>query len=142
MEKIYHVDLTPKQSKTLRKITRVGSNKAKVIRNAHILLKASEGKTDAEIAEMLYVEDETVKRTRKRYWQEGLEAALKGKKWPPPEPVLTDEQEAYLIALTCSDAPEGYTTWTLDLLQERLIADKIIESISRSTVSRVLKKTN
>ena len=66
MEKIYHVDLTPKQSKTLRKITRVGSNKAKVIRNAHILLKASEGKTDAEIAEMLYVEDETVLLSPKR----------------------------------------------------------------------------
>lgn len=142
MEKIYHVDLTPKQSKSLQKMTRVGSNKAKVIRNAHILLKANEGKTDCEIAQLLYIGEETVKRTRRRYWEEGLEAALKGKTWPPPEPTLTDEQEAYLIALTCSDAPEGYAAWTLDLLQERLIADGIVESISRSTVRVVLKKTS
>jgi len=142
MGKIYYVDLTPKQSKALRKITRVGSNKAKVIRNAHILLKASEGKTDVEIADLLYIEEETVRRARKRYWKEGLEAALKGKIWPPPEPTLSDEQEAYLIALTCSDAPEGYARWTLDLLQERLVADGIVESISRSTVRIVLKKTS
>lgn len=142
MEKIYHVDLTPRQSKSLQKMTRVGSNKAKVIRNAHILLKASEGKTDNEIAQILYIGEETVKRTRQRYWEKGLEAALKGKQWPSPEPTLSDEQEAYLIALTCSDAPEGYAAWTLDLLQERLVADGIIESISRSTVRMILKKTN
>ena len=68
MEKIYHVDLTPKQRKHLRKIVRVGTNKAKVISRAHILLKSNEGKTDKEIADLLYIDEETVRRTRQRFW--------------------------------------------------------------------------
>jgi DNA-binding CsgD family transcriptional regulator len=56
MEKIYHVDLTPKQRKYLQKIVRVGTNKAKVISRAHILLKSNEGKTDKEIADLLYID--------------------------------------------------------------------------------------
>ena len=67
MEKIYHVDLTPKQRKYLRKIVRVGTNKAKVISRAHILLKSNEGKTDKEIADLLYIDEETVRRTRQRF---------------------------------------------------------------------------
>ena len=142
MEKIYHVDLTPKQREYLRKIVRVGSNKAKVISRAHILLKSNEGKTDKEIADLLYIDEETVRRTRQRFWNEGMEIALNGNPYPPPEPKLTDEQEAYLIALACSDPPEGYARWTIDLLTERVIADGIVMSISRDKVRLTLKKTN
>ncbi len=68
--------------------------------------------------------------------------ALNGNPYPPPEPKLTDEQEAYLIALACSDPPEGYARWTIDLLTERVIADGIVMSISRDKVRLTLKKTN
>ena len=140
MEKIYHVDLTPKQRKYLRKIVRVGTNKAKVISRAHILLKSNEGKTDKEIADLLYIDEETVRCTRQRFWNEGMEMALNGNPYPPPEPKLTDEQEAYLIALACSDPPEGFARWTIDLLTERMIADRIVMSISRDKVRLTLKK--
>lgn len=67
MEKLYHVDLTPRQIKHLQKIVRVGANKAKVISRAHILLKSAEGRTDNEIADLLYISEETVRRTRQRF---------------------------------------------------------------------------
>ena len=142
MERIYHVDLTPKQRKYLQKIVRVGTNKAKVISRAHILLKSNEGKTDKEIANLLYIGEETVRRTRQRFWNEGMEMALNGKSYPAPEPMLTDEQEAYLIALACSNPPEGYARWTIELLTDRMLADGIVKSISRDKVRLTLKKTN
>jgi transposase len=142
MEKIYHVDLTPKQRKHLQKMVRVGTNKANVINRAHILLKSDEGKTDKEIADLLYIGEETVRRTRQRFWEEGMDLALNGKPYPAPEPMLTDEQEAYLVALACSDPPEGFARWTIDMLTEKLVADGIVMSISRDKVRLTLKKTN
>jgi transposase len=141
MEKVYHVDLTPKQRRHLEKIVCVGSNKAKVITRAHILLKSNEGKTDKEIAALLYIGEETVRRTRQRFWCDGMEMALNGNPYPPPEPKLTDEQEAYLVALACSDPPEGYAQWTIELLTEKMITDGIVMSISREKVRLTLKKT-
>ena len=119
MEKLYRVQLTPGQSKALRKIVRIGRNKAKVIAHAHILLKSDEGKTDKEIAALLYIDDETVRRTRQRFCNEGMEIALHGKPYPLREPTLTDEQEAYLIALACSDPPEGRSRWTIEKMYRR-----------------------
>jgi transposase len=142
MEKIYHVDLTPKEKRYLQKIVRVGTNKAKVISRAHTLLKSSEGKTDKDIAALLYIDEETVRRTRQRFWDGGMEKALHGQPYPPPEPKLTDEQEAYLIALACSDPPEGYARWTIELLAEQMVTDGIVLSISRDKVRLTLKKTS
>ena len=142
MEKIYHVDLTPKERKYLEKIVRVGSNKAKVISRAHILLKSDEGKPDREIAELLYIGEETVRRTRQRFWDEGMEMALKGKPYLPSEPMLSEEQEAYLVALACSDPPAGYSQWTIEMLAEKMVAEGIVLSISQEKVRLTLKKTN
>ena len=107
MEKRYDVDLTPNQRKDLCKMVRVGRNKAKVISRAHILLKSDEGQSDKTIASLFYIGEETVKRTRCRFWEGGIELALNGRTYPPAEPMLSEEQEAYLIALSCSEAPEG-----------------------------------
>jgi transposase len=142
MEKIHVIDLTPKQRKHLRRIVRVGTNKAQVITRAHILLKSHEGMTDKEIAAFLYTSEETVRRTRVRFCEEGLELALKGKTQPPREPALTDEQEAYLVALACSDPPAGRASWTIELLANRLVEDGIVESIGWEKVRLTLKKTN
>ncbi len=142
MEKIYRVELTPEQRKALRKIVRIGRNKAKVIAHAHILLKSDEGKTDQGIAELLYMDEETVRRTRQRFCNDGMDMALNGKPYPAREPTLTDVQEAYLIALACSDPPEGRSRWTIELLTERMVDDKIVPSISREKVRLTLKKTN
>ena len=140
--KKYVVKLTPKERKSLLAVVNKGKNKASVIRRAHILLKSDEGQTDQAIAAMLYVSEDTVSRTRQRFCDEGLEAALADKPRPPREPKLDAKQEAYLIALACSDPPAGQAKWTMELLAQQFVADGLVESIAPDTVRLVLKKTN
>ena len=113
-----------------------------MIRRAHILLKSFEGKTDAEISALLYVSEQTIRRTRLRYVREGLQAALEDRPHPKPMPKLDEQQEAHLVAITCSTPPAGHARWTLELLQKRLVEDGIVDSIAPDTVRLLLKKTN
>jgi transposase len=138
----HEIRLTPKERKRLLSIVTKGANKAAVIRRAHILLKSDEGKTDHEISELLYVNEDTVRNTRVRFCQEGLEAALHDKSHPPRDTALDAQQEAYLVAMACSDPPAGRERWTMELLAQRLIEDEVVVSISAETVRLVLKKTN
>ena len=142
MPKKHIVELAPEERKKLIAVVSKGRNKALVIRRAHILLKSDEGKTDAEIAEMFYIDPDTVYRVRKSYSQLGLAATLAGKAYPGREPKLNEKQEAHLIALACSDPPPGWARWTLALLAQRLIQDGVVASISPESVRLVLKKTN
>ena len=138
----HEVVLSSKEKKKLKAIVSTGQNKAAVIRRAHILLKSFEGKTDAEISALLYVSEQTIRRTRLRYGREGLQAALEDKPHPKPTPKLDEQQEAHLVAITCSTPPAGHARWTLELLQKRLVEDGIVDSIAPDTVRLLLKKTN
>ena len=138
----HKIVLLPNEKKKLKAIVSSGQNKAVVIRRAHILLKADEGKTDAEIGGMLYVSEQTIRRTRLRYVTDGLQVALEDKPHPKPAPKLNEQQEAQLVAITCSAPPAGHARWTLELLQERLIEDGIVSGIAPETVRLLLKKTN
>jgi transposase len=140
--KKYIVKLTPKERKRLLAIVGKGKNKASVIQRAHILLKSAEGKTDEAIAELLYISDDTVARTRQRFFEDGLDTALNDQAHPGSDSKLDDGQAAYLVALACSDPPEGRQRWTLELLTKQLVDDAIVEKISTETVRLVLKKTN
>lgn len=140
--KKYVVKLTTQERKKLLAIVSKGKNKASVIRRAHILLKSDEGKTDQEIAEILYSSEDTVSRTRQRFYEKGLQAALDDKPHPGSESKLDDGQEACLVALACSDPPAGRKRWTLELLAKQLVKDGIVEGISPETVRLMLKKTN
>jgi transposase len=140
--KKHEVILLPNEKKKLKAIVSTGQNKAAVIRRAHILLKVDEGKTDAEISEILYVSEQTIRRTRLRYETEGLQVALEDKPHPKPASKLTEQEEAHLVAVTCSTPPAGSARWTLELLQDRLIEDGIVLGIAPETVRLLLKKTN
>ncbi len=140
--KKYVVKLTPKERKRLLAVVNKGKNKACVIRRAHILLKSDEGRTDQAIADMLYISEDTVSRTRQRFCDDGLEAALADKPRPPRDPKLDAKQEAYLIALACSDPPAGQAKWTMELLAQQLVTDGMVDSIAPETVRLVLQKTN
>jgi len=142
MKKKYVVKLTDQERKKLLAIVSKGKNKATVIRRAHILLKSDEGKTDQDIAEMLYSSEDTVSRTRQQFYEDGMEAALEDKAHPGSESKLDDGQEAYLVALACSDPPVRRRRWTLELLAKQLVKDGIVEGISTETVRLMLKKTN
>jgi transposase len=138
----HEVHLTEKERKTLLAILTKGRNKAVVIQRAHILLKVDEGKPDVEISQMLYVSEQTIRRTRLRFEQEGLQAALEDKPHPVTGSALDEKQEARIIALACSEPPPGQARWTLELLTREVLKDGIVTHLSPETVRLLLKKTN
>ena len=143
MNKKYVVDLKQEERGKLKRIISTGKHSARKIRWAHALLKADAGWKDTEIAEALDISLPTVQRIRQRFVQEGLAVAL-GARSHKPRPYLQrldGQQEAKLIALACSKAPEGHTRWTLRLLADKLVVLEIVERVSYQTVRRVLKKT-
>ena len=142
MNKKYVVDLQEEERATLQRITRSGKHSARKIRWAQALLKADDGWKDEKIAEALDISLPTIQRIRQRFVEEGLDVAL-GAYGHGPRPYLQrldGEQEAKLIALACSPAPEGRNRWTLRLLAEKVVEVQIVEQISYQTVRRVLKK--
>src|SRR6266446_736362 len=125
----------------------ISKNKAKrsTIISAYILRKADRscGWTNADIASAYEVSTKKVEQLKKRFVEEGFEAALSRK---PVTNVhrrkITGEEEAHLIALCCSQAPEGHDTWTLRLLADKMVELHIVDSVSHETIRRILKKTN
>jgi len=138
----HQVHLSEVERKKLLAIISKGRNKAVVIQRAHILLKVDEGKRDAEISQLLYVSEQTIRRTRLRFAQAGLQAALEDKPHPATGSELDEKQEARLIALACSEPPAGQARWTLELLVQAILRDGIVTHISPETVRLLLKKTN
>jgi len=139
MEK-HRVSLTDKERRKLVAIVTKGRNKASYIQRAHILLKSADGKTDVEISQWLYISESTVRRTRLRFCDAGIDAALADEAPAEREPLLNDQQEGHLVALACSAPPDGRERWTLELLTERLIADGVVDSISVESVRLLLQK--
>lgn len=137
----HEIKLTPKERQKLLAMVSKGRNQAVVIRRAHILLKSDEGKTDREICEQLYIGEETVRRTRLRFCEDGLDAALEDKPRRGNTPKLDEGQQAHLIALACTQPPNGRARWTLELLAQRLVEDGIVEQIAPETVRLMLKKS-
>jgi transposase len=144
--KKYIVKLTNEERDDLERILSTGSEKARKILYARILLKADESEhgpswKDEQISEALETSLSTILRVRERFVEEGLEAALHRRPGSGIREVKVDgECEAHLIALTCSTPPEGYGRWTLRLLAETMVELEYIDAISYETVRKVLKK--
>lgn len=146
MEKKYVVQLTEADRLTLTKLIRNGNETAKRHRIAKILLKADETQqacSDKEVAEGLDVSLSTVQRIRKKYVSGGLEKVFERKFTPRLSArKFKGDEEAQLITLCCSEAPEGYARWSLRLLAEKIVELKILDKVSYSTIHQTLKKTN
>ena len=126
---------------------RKGKASALTITRARILLKADQGKdgeaqTDAQVAEALSVAAKTVFNVRRRWVEEGLEAALRRKKQdcPSRSRKLDGVAEAKLVAACCGPAPQGRARWTLRMLAGKLVELQVVDSISPETVRSTLKK--
>jgi transposase len=148
MHKRYPVILTDTERDHLKHLIATGTESARKLTHARILLKADQGPggpawTDEAIAEAVEVSQPTVSRIRQQYVTAGLEAAL-NRRAPTREYVrkLDGAQEARLIALACSKPSEGVERWTLRLLADKLVELEVVDDISYQTVRRVLKKTN
>lgn len=148
MAKKYCVTLTDDEREHLEDLTRRRSKNALPVKRAFMLLKADQSPrapawTDQRIAESYNASVRTVERLRKRFIEEGFEVALYGKKREPTKEKLFDGQvEAHLVALRCSEPPEGFARWSLRLLADKMVELDYIESISHENVRQLLKKTN
>lgn len=136
----YKVTLTDDEKQNLEMLIRKGKGSSRSHTRARILLKAAAGFQDQAILEALDVSPSMVYKTRQRCVEEGPEAALKDRPRPGKAPKLTEKQAAHLIALACSDAPEGHDHWTLRLLAGKVVELSYSESCSYETIRQLLKK--
>lgn len=137
-KKAHIVILSESEREGLAVIVRTGKRSARVIRRAQTLLWSEAGKSDLEIAALLRVRPLTVANTRRR-WVEAHSLEDQARRGRPTK---TDgKQDAFLVALACSDAPEGQEQWTMQLLADRIVELGVVEEpISDETVRRRLKK--
>jgi len=143
------VTLSEDERTELESLTRNGKTGAKKFIYARALLLCDAGPHGpkwlmADIAEALGISSRTIEHLKERFVEEGLEAALERKPRvkPPREIIFDGAFEARLIALACSEAPEGYDRWTVRLLADKAVELEFASSVSHMTVQRILKKTN
>ena len=148
MRKQYVVRLMADERAGLRQLLAGGAAATRKLAHARILLKADQGPdgpswTDARIVAALDVSRATVERVRKRYAEEGLEAALVHRPPRATKPrTLDGRQEAQLIAIACSGPPPGREHWSLRLLADKLVELQVVDTVSRETVRQALKQTH
>lgn len=140
----YIVDLSADERAELEALLAAGTHKTRVLTRARCLLHADDGLTDREVSQAVGCHPGTVARIRKRYTEDGLAAITRREADRVYKRKLDGRAEAHLIALACSDPPEGHSRWSLHLLAENLVAlnEIDVESISHETVRQVLKKHN
>ena len=149
MKPRYRVTLTKEERIELESLTRRGKIHARRFIHARALLLCDAGSEGpawsvADTAAALGVSSRTIEHLKKRFVEEGLEAALerKPREKPPREATFDGAFEARLIALACTDAPEGHRRWTVRLLADKVVELNIASSVSHMTIQRALKKMN
>ena len=144
----YKVTLTQEERDQLTEMTRTGTHAARKIIHALILLNVDRGshnesQINEDICKVLKIGMRTIDRVKKRFVEEGFDAALKMAPTSRVYDKLVDgDMEAHLIALACGEPPKGFARWSLRLLADKLVELRYAEDISYETVRRTLKKTN
>ncbi|GHU59132.1 hypothetical protein FACS189444_3900 [Spirochaetia bacterium] len=143
----YRITLSEEERRGLQNLIKKGKTAGYRIKHAQILLALDEIPenfewTDKRIAKVFRSCEKTIGNIRKRFVEEGLEAALERKKRETPPVIKIDgEREAKIVALVCSEAPNGRARWTLRLLAEKAVELGIVESVSHTAIADCLKKT-
>ena len=145
--KRYTVTLTQDERDQLKKIVSKGKHKSQKIINALILLGCDAGEfqekrsTNEELSRVLKIGMRKIDRVKKRFVEEGIDITLNGKKGSRVYAKMVDgDLEAHIVALSCSDPPEGFSRWSLRLLADKAVELEYIDKISHETVRQVLKK--
>jgi hypothetical protein len=142
----YHIQLSKEERQELENLVRAGESSARTQTRARILLLCDESqkrsKTTEEIASALLCSLPTITNIRKKFVEGGLPNALYDQPRPGQKPKITGEIEAQLTMLACSAPPEGKVRWTLQMLADKLVELKLVESLSDVAVMHRLKKMN
>jgi putative transposase len=134
------IKLKKEDRRILRRMLSRGELPVRVFKRARTLQLYDEGKSSPECAEALGIGEETARRTAKKYLEGGLDLALYEASRPGAERVLDEKQEARIIAMICSKAPEGSSRWSLSLIVKEAIGRGYVESISEETIRRLLHR--
>lgn len=136
------VTLTERDSAQLYQCVHRGHTSARTRTRAQVLLKLGDGWSEGEVCHAFDVCLNTVKRIRQRFAAGGVVAVLTDKRQERRRQALTGAQQAHLIALACSDAPEGHDHWTLRLLAGKAVELGYVERVSPETIRALLRRTN
>lgn len=137
----YVVNLTRVEREQLINIVGSEVPRSRRVKHAKILLESDSGKSAAKVAAWVGVGHSTVERTRQRYAEGGVEAALKDKPRPGGKAKLNGKQQAFVVALACSDTPAGQERWSMQMLADKVVELGVVaEPVSHDTIGRVLKK--
>jgi putative transposase len=137
---LFKVSLKEEEREKLQKYLHQGKSSARSLTRARILLLADAGRSDSEIVDALSVSRSLASRIRKRYCQEGLDSALEEKPRSGAPPKISGRAKAQLVTIACSEPPEGRSRWTFQLLADKLVELKEVDSISLMSISRLFKK--
>ncbi len=139
----YVVKLSRSERDELEQLIQDEAPKNRRVKHARILLESDRGASAVKIADWVGVGHATVERTRRRYVESGLEAALNDKPRPGGQPKLDGKQQAVVIALACSKTPKGQERWSMQMLADKVVELGVVdEPVSHDTIGRVLKKMN
>ena len=145
----YKVTLSESERQELQDISSKGSHKSQKVINALILLNVDVNQpkranlTNANISKVLNISMKKIDRVKKRFVEDGLEVALSGHPSEREyEKKIDGDLDAHLIAISCSEPPEGFSRWSLRMLADKVVELEYVDSISHETVRRALKKTN
>lgn len=147
--KKFIVTLTNEERNELKKITSKGKHRSQKVINSLILLGCDEGEyqdarsTNAELSKVLKTSMRKIDRVKKRFVVDGIDVVLNGRKGSRVYKKKADgDFEAHLVALSCSEPPEGFSRWSLRLLADKVVELDCIDSVSHESIRRILKKTN
>jgi len=146
--KKYRVTLTKEEREELAAISKKGKHRSQKVLNTLILLNSDEGEyqikrsKNEDISNILQISMRKIDRIKKRFVEEGLEVAINGTKGQRVYAKKADgDFEAHLVALSCSEPPEGFSRWSLRLLADKVVELNYVDNISHESIRRVLKKT-
>jgi putative transposase len=132
-----NIDIAEKDQQELRKLLKSGVQQVRVVLRALALLQLAEGTSAPQIAKLVPLTPQAIRRLGHRYEQGGLDGALYEKQRPGAAEVLDTNQKQRIIAMVCSDPPEGHARWTVRLVAEEAVKRKLVPDVGRETI-RVL----
>jgi putative transposase len=132
------VDVAKKDQQDLRKLVKGGIHQARVVLRALALLQLAEGVSAPQIAKTIPLTAQAIRRLAHRYERDGLDGALSEKPRPGAAEVLDTNQKLRVIAMVCSDPPQGCARWTVRLVAEEAVKRKLVPQVGRETIRILL----
>ena len=132
------IDVTPKDQKELTKLLSGGVQQVRVVLRALALLQLAKGASAPRISQVVPLTAQAIRTIGHRYQQGGLEAALFERQRPGAAAVLDDSQKQRIIAMVCSDPPEGRARWTVRLVAQEAVKRRLVPRVGRETIRILL----